>query len=109
MTPGNKELNFKSLQIEAYHKENTAKNTEFNYHSLHGFLQGVATKTWYDEEQKDGDEFTKPPSRAFLLSRSTFVGQGKFTSHWLGDNHSTYRSFKAGLAGVYNFNAFGIT
>lgn len=112
LVPGNRDLNEKSLSIEAYHGEKTENSlmTEFNYHNLHGYLQGKTTSEWFLEKViEEGTTTAKPIQRPFILSRSTFPGQGRYTSHWLGDNYSTYRSFKASTAGVYTFNAFGIS
>jgi alpha-glucosidase (family GH31 glycosyl hydrolase) len=43
-----------------------------------------------------------------LLSRSTFSGSGKYTGHWLGENHRTFEDMKLSIAGIMNFNLFGI-
>jgi alpha-glucosidase (family GH31 glycosyl hydrolase) len=44
----------------------------------------------------------------FLQSRSTFAGSGKYVSHSLGENHRTFDDMRLSIAGIMNFNMFGI-
>ena len=46
--------------------------------------------------------------RPFILSRSTTIGTGKYSFHWLGDNYSSYENLKNSISGIFNFNIFGI-
>lgn len=73
--------------------------TEFNLHSMYGFYMSMETNNYFMNYKK---------LRAFILSRSTFVGSGRYTSHWLGDNLSTYLSMKDSIAGIMNFQLFGV-
>jgi alpha-glucosidase (family GH31 glycosyl hydrolase) len=66
-------------------------------------MEAKATK-----EFLEGDESVLPGKRTFLLSRSTFAGSGQYTQHWLGDNHRTWDDMRTSIAGVMNFNMFGI-
>jgi alpha-glucosidase (family GH31 glycosyl hydrolase) len=79
-----------------------ALKQEFNWHSLYGTMQARATqKFWFYETAVN-------PKHPFLLSRSTFAGAGKYAGHWLGNNISTWLSMKMSIAGIMNFNMFGI-
>ena len=61
-------------------------------------MQGEATYKYYSDQNL----------RPFILSRSTFAGQGKYTSHWLGDNYSNFDYIKYSISGIMNMNIFGI-
>ncbi|CAO3621774.1 unnamed protein product [Cunninghamella echinulata] len=49
-----------------------------------------------------------PQNRTFSLSRSTFVGTGKNSGHWTGDNFSTWEYLKVSIATVLSMQLFGI-
>ncbi len=46
--------------------------------------------------------------RSLILSRSTFVGSGQWSSHWFGDNQATWLEMKRSLIKLVEFNWFGI-
>jgi alpha-glucosidase (family GH31 glycosyl hydrolase) len=46
--------------------------------------------------------------RQFIISRSTFAGSGAYANHWLGDNHRSWEDMEHSIAGIMNFNMFGI-
>ncbi|KFP25372.1 Sucrase-isomaltase, intestinal, partial [Colius striatus] len=46
--------------------------------------------------------------RAFVLSRSTFVGSRKHVGHWLGDSFSQWKDMHYSIIGILEFNLFGI-
>lgn len=77
---------------------------QFDTHSLYGHMEAKATKEILDSGEVD----ELKGKRTFLLSRSTFAGSGKYTQHWLGDNHRTWENMKYSIAGVMNMNMFGI-
>ncbi|KFQ08907.1 Maltase-glucoamylase, intestinal, partial [Haliaeetus albicilla] len=71
----------------------------YNTHSLFGWSQ--TAPTFHVAQQATG-------KRAFVLSRSTFVGSGKHGGHWLGDNFSRWKDMHQSIIGILEFNLFGI-
>ena len=49
-----------------------------------------------------------PYERPFILTRSNSFGTGNFAFHWLGDNFSKNDYIKYSIAGIFNYNIFGI-
>ncbi|XP_065410413.1 sucrase-isomaltase, intestinal-like isoform X1 [Chrysemys picta bellii] len=71
----------------------------YNTHSLFGWSQ--TPPTFIAVQKATG-------KRAFVLSRSTFVGSGKYAGHWLGDNFSRWKDMHMSIIGMLEFNLFGI-
>jgi alpha-glucosidase len=46
--------------------------------------------------------------RHFILSRSTFIGSGRYNQHWLGDNESSWENIRWAITGTLNFSLFQI-
>jgi len=72
---------------------------EYDVHQLYGILETMATT-------KGLEELTN--KRAFVLSRSTFPGSGKYGGHWTGDNYSTWAHLYYSIGSMLNFQMFGI-
>ena len=95
--PGARDLNDKSIAIDAVHK--STGNTEFEAHSLYGFYMSKATSKFFNDTLNQ---------RPFVITRSTYSGVGKYVSHWLGDNFASYDLLKYSVSGIMLFNIFGI-
>uniref|UniRef100_A0A8B9VXZ9 alpha-glucosidase n=1 Tax=Anas zonorhyncha TaxID=75864 RepID=A0A8B9VXZ9_9AVES len=72
----------------------------YDVHSLYGYSMAISTN--------EAIKTVFPGKRSFLISRSTFVGSGKHTGHWLGDNAATWEHIKWAIPGMLEFNLFGI-
>ena len=49
-----------------------------------------------------------PYQRPFILTRGNSFGIGKYAFHWLGDNFSKNEYIKYSIAGIFNYNIFGV-
>uniref|UniRef100_A0A8B9C233 alpha-glucosidase n=1 Tax=Anser brachyrhynchus TaxID=132585 RepID=A0A8B9C233_9AVES len=72
----------------------------YDVHNLYGYSMAISTNEVINT--------VFPGKRSFLISRSTFVGSGKHTGHWLGDNAATWEHIKWAIPGMLEFNLFGI-
>lgn len=102
--PGSKNLDTTTLSLNATHPSNGL--SEYDVHNLFGHLEGRITREWFVNQE------TVPVNlqdkRTFILSRSTFAGSGQYVAHGLGNEQRTWLDMQLGIAGVMNFNMFGI-
>ncbi|KAI4386466.1 hypothetical protein MLD38_004397 [Melastoma candidum] len=89
-------IGFKTIATSALHYNGVP---EYDAHSLYGFSQAIATHKGLQGLQG---------KRPFILSRSTFVGSGKYAAHWTGDNKGTWEDLKYSISTVLNFGIFGV-
>ncbi|CAK4085799.1 unnamed protein product [Aphanomyces euteiches] len=76
-----------------------AISLHYNVHPLYGHSEIKATRAALDSIRD---------TRSFILSRSTYAGDGQYTAHWLGDNAATWEDLHQSIAGVLAMNIFGI-
>jgi len=95
--PGNTKLDKLTVCLNGKHDDGTY---EYNVHNFNGLFEAMNTYNYLKDSQKQ--------SQPFILSRSTAPGSGKFTTHWTGDNVSTFKWMKVSIAGLINFNMYGI-
>ncbi|KAJ6324469.1 hypothetical protein OIU76_011719 [Salix suchowensis] len=89
-------IGYKTIATSAVHYNGVL---EYDAHSIYGFSQAIAThKALQDVEGK----------RPFILSRSTYVGSGKYAAHWTGDNQGTWEDLKYSISTMINFGIFGV-
>ena len=73
--------------------------SHYDTHSMYG---------WSETEPTLRGARLATGQRSLVLSRSTFVGSGRWTSHWLGDNWSEWDNLHFSIIGMMQFNQFGI-
>ncbi|KAL1005157.1 hypothetical protein UPYG_G00055320 [Umbra pygmaea] len=74
-------------------------SSHYNMHSLYGLLEAKAS---------EGGLRRILGKRPFVISRSTFPSQGRYSGHWLGDNRSHWKDMYTSIAGMLTFNLLGI-
>ena len=92
-----------ALSLNATHPSNN--ETEYNLHNLYGLLMAEHTRSFLVGNKSP---YNYTDNRPFILTRSTFPGSGKYASHWLGDNWREWSYMNYSVAGIMNFNMFGI-
>ncbi|KVH97628.1 Galactose mutarotase-like domain-containing protein, partial [Cynara cardunculus var. scolymus] len=89
-------IGYKTIPTSAVHYNGVL---EYDAHSIYGFSETIAThKGLLGLEGK----------RPFILTRSTFVGSGRYAAHWTGDNKGTWDDLKYSVSTMLNFGIFGI-
>ncbi|GAB7353090.1 hypothetical protein MBLNU459_g3633t1 [Dothideomycetes sp. NU459] len=114
-TPGVRNLNFPPYAInnifdghaliknaispDATHNDEY-NTTEYEVHNLFGY--GISNATYHALLN------IFPGKRPFTVGRSTFAGSGQVTSHWGGDNTSTFGSMYLAISQALQFMIAGI-
>lgn len=75
-------------------------STHYDVHNIYGYAEAVLTY--------DALTAVRPNKRPFIISRSSFSGQGNYTGHWTGDIFSTWSNLKDSISGVLDFSFYGI-
>uniref|UniRef100_A0A8C4X285 Si:ch73-12o23.1 n=1 Tax=Eptatretus burgeri TaxID=7764 RepID=A0A8C4X285_EPTBU len=88
-------LNYKTVCTSARH----AQSSHYNLHNLYGLFEANATYRALERLLN---------KRPFVISRSTFAGQGRYSGHWTGDNWSHWWDLRMSIPAILNFNLFGI-
>ena len=70
----------------------------YNFKPLMSFLENKITNL----------NLIKLDKRPFILSRSTTLGTGRYSFHWLGDNEAKYKYMRNGVNGIFQFQIYGI-
>ncbi|XP_041085570.1 lysosomal alpha-glucosidase [Polyodon spathula] len=73
-------------------------SVHYNMHSLYGLMEAMASAS----------ALRRMGKRPFIISRSTFPSQGRYSGHWLGDNRSQWKDLYVSIPGMLNFNLLGI-
>uniref|UniRef100_A0A8C3M4N7 Uncharacterized protein n=1 Tax=Geospiza parvula TaxID=87175 RepID=A0A8C3M4N7_GEOPR len=74
-------------------------SVHYNLHNLYGLMEAKATASALIQIRG---------KRPFLISRSTFPSQGRYSGHWLGDNRSQWKDMHYSIPGLLSFSLFGI-
>jgi len=95
---GTKNLDHMTASLNATHPGTGA--TEYDVHSLTGLAQSMATGAFLKSQ--------RPDNRTFVSSRSTFAGSTETTHHSIPALDNSYAALNYSIAGVMNFNMYGI-
>ena len=69
-----------------------ALGSHYDLHNLFGLFETIATNRALKKVRN---------KRPFIISRSTFPGQGHYGGHWTGDVLSTWKQMAVSVTGTY--------
>lgn len=84
------------MAMSALHYNNISV---YNAHNLYGLTEQMST---YNALASINEK------RPFILSRSSFLSTGKWSSKWSGDNGATWNDLKSSIITMMDFNMFGV-
>ncbi|KAI9669062.1 MAG: hypothetical protein M1831_000654 [Alyxoria varia] len=87
-------LSDRTLDTDILHANGLA---EYDTHNLYALTMARTTYTSLLHHH--------PTKRPFLLTRSTSPSSSRYTSHWLGDNISTFSSLRQSLSSLLQFTS----
>lgn len=102
-TPGGAPLWENTISMTGYHfSRNEFEDKNYKEYNMHGL--------WPVFQEKATHEFLKEhlQKRPFIMSRSSFVGAGLYTTLWTADVEATWEFMRWSLISVFNFQQFGV-
>lgn len=90
----------KTVSMNAFHGSGGNNILEYNAHSLYGLMESMSTRGALTS--------ISPEKRPFILTRSTFMGSGRYAAHWQGDNAANWPNLAASIVTMSNMAVFGI-
>lgn len=73
---------------------------EYAVHNLYGLMMSKASR--------EAMLARRPNKKALILTRSTFLGSGRYTSHWHGDNLSTWDHYRWAIRLMLGYSIYGM-
>lgn len=90
----------RTLCMDAVHWFKGNKHRHYNVHNLYGKAMSQATVNALNA--------LSGGRRSLVMSRSTFLGSGRYVGHWLGDNASRWPDLGHSIVAMLEFGLFGI-
>ena len=90
------DISTKTMAMSAQHYGNVSV---YDMHNLYGISEQIATNVALTKIRG---------KRPFLLSRSSFLGTGKYSAKWTGDNAATWDDLKSSIISIMDFSIFGV-
>ncbi|KAL9944111.1 hypothetical protein D7B24_004845 [Verticillium nonalfalfae] len=87
-------LSFKTVKTDIAHQNGLVM---YDTHNLYGAMMGKASR--------DAMMARREGLRPFIITRSTFPGDGKAVGHWLGDNLSQWDHYRFAIYTTMTFSA----